>query len=169
MEDLAPVASMVPPYLRPWLSRRRVEEGLAEFLLDKGRNTSALLSVWLLAGMLDRPGALPTNWVDYARMVAQDRNEPGYHRAIAASVVARGGHTADLAWLRRQISTEYDPDLLRAYLVALARVGALDGGTAARATGRRPELTKTVVYLKGRRALPSLIYADEVVRVENGG
>jgi hypothetical protein len=168
LENFASLASIVATYLRPWISRKRVERGLTEFLGDEDRNTSTFLSAWLMAVMLDRRGPIPWGGIAYARSVAQNRNQPPYHRVLAANVLARGGSAPDLAWLQRQISIEFDPTFVRGCLVALARVGALDRGTAGRAEARFPELGKTMAYLRGRATLPSLVFAELSVRVERG-
>jgi hypothetical protein len=165
LEDLAPIASIVAAYLTPWISRARVEHGLRQFLWDPERNTSPFLSVWLMAAMLERSGAFPDAWASYGRKVARDKNEPVHHRAIASSVMARSGESADVAWLKRELKTEWDPALIRAYLTALARTGQLDKTDADRVSARIPELEVTTSYLRGRRSLRSLIYRGESVLV----
>jgi hypothetical protein len=166
LEELAPLASIVAAYLRPWVSRKRVAEGISRFLTDPERNTSPFLSAWLTAAMLERPGAVPEEWVKYGRTVLFDRNQPPYQRILAASLVSRGRLTGDMAALKRQVGSEFDPAIVRGALVALARVRALDKGTAERARVRFPQLSKTIEYLRGRSTLPSLVYADRTVRIE---
>jgi hypothetical protein len=75
--------------------------------------------------MIEQTGPLPNEWIAYARTVARDRNQPIYHRAVAANLLALGKRSADLHWLKEAIRYEFDPALLRAYLVALARVNGL--------------------------------------------
>lgn len=165
LEDLAPVASIVAEYLLPWLDRASVERRLGAFLNDPTRNTSPYLSTWLLAAALERRKSIPEPWIDYARRTCQDKNQPVYLRAVAANLMALGGHPADLAWLERELRSEFDPTLLRGYLVALARAGHLTGAIISAATGRRPELAVTGEYLKGRQTLPSLVYRDQSVPI----
>lgn len=101
---------------------------------------------------------VPDDWVAYARGVARDRTEPTYHRALAASVVGLGQRTSDITWLREAIRHEYDPAIIRAYMVALARVSALDRDLVTTVEGRTPGLRRSVAHLRGRRSLPSSIY-----------
>jgi hypothetical protein len=165
LENFAPIASIVAAYLTPWISRKRVERGITAFIRDPERNTSAFLSSWLVAAMLERPKNVPPEWSAYGRGVARDKNEPTYHRVLAASLMARGRDAADVAWLKRELKSEWDPFLLRGYVVALARAEALDRGSAGRVVARVPELKRTIDFLQGRRALPSLIYAGETLPI----
>lgn len=165
LDDLAPVASIVATYLLPWLERPSVEKRLSEFLHDSTRNTTPYLSTWLMAAMLDRESQLPKNWIDYARSIAQDRNESTYHRVVATNVMCRGLGAADIAWVEKELRTEFDPILLRGYLVALARSGRLSGGIANSAVKREPSLQVTVDFLQGRRHLPSLVYSGRTVAI----
>jgi hypothetical protein len=165
LEQFSPVASLVAEYLRPWIARKSFEARLTDFLLDDDRNTSQFLSVWILAVMLDHAGPLPAPWIDYARSICQDANEPEYHRTIAANVMALGREQLDIEWLRRQIRSEHNPALVRAYLVALARVHQATKNDASVAVGRFPELACTKLYLVGRTTLPSLIVHGEFIHL----
>jgi hypothetical protein len=158
LEDLAPLGRLVPQYLAPFLTRRTVQRRFAAFLDDPQRNTSAYLSTWLLSAMLEQTGALPDAWIRYARRVARDRNQPTYHRVVASNVLALGRRPADLDSIRDAVKSEFDPALLRGYLVALARTSALDRDTIKTAISRSGALRRTVEYLNGRKVLPSLIY-----------
>jgi excisionase family DNA binding protein len=59
LEDLAPLASVVAAYLRPFVSRKRVVEGLSTFLADSARSYSPHMATWLFAVMLEHPDPLP--------------------------------------------------------------------------------------------------------------
>lgn len=165
LENFAPIGSIAAAYLTPWISRKKVVVGLNSFLSDPERNTSAFLSAWLIAAMLEHPKDAPADWSAYGRTIARDKNQPTYHRVLASSLMARSRDVADVAWLKRELKSEWDPALLRGYAVALARAEALDKGSATRAAVRVPELSKTLAYLQGRQALPSLIYAGEGVPI----
>jgi excisionase family DNA binding protein len=167
LEDLGQVAKIALQFLLPFLDRQTVREGLAEFVSDPARNYSTYLSTWILALMLEAKKPLPTGWISYARTVARDRNQPGYHRVLAANVLARSGLGHDISWLRRQIREDFDPSLVRGCLVALTRVSQLDKGTREVALKRFPGLLETIDYLQGRSSLPSLLYADRNVRVDS--
>ena len=156
-EDLAPLGSLGPQYLLPFLDRVSVQRRLTAFLQDGQRNTSAFLSTWLLAAMIEQGGGIPTEWVMYARRVVENRNQPSYHRIVAANVIGAGRRAADLSWLKDAVRFEYEPGLLRGYLVALARAGELQRDVTNTAVGRMPSLGRTVDYLRGRTDLPSLI------------
>lgn len=164
LERLAPVAPIAVQYLRPFLERRRVLDGIATFLSDPERNTSEYVSAWVLSLILESK-TVPAEVSEYARRVCHDRNEPVYHRAVAANVLALGRRRTDLVWLGKAADADFDPALLRGYVVALARVGALDRDVTARTLHRAPELSRTVDYLKGRTTLPSLIYRSMRVSV----
>lgn len=49
----------------------------------------------------------------------RDPLQPAYHRAIAANVMALGRSPADIAWLTSSATSEFDPKLIRGYVVAL--------------------------------------------------
>jgi hypothetical protein len=89
-----------------------------------------------------------------------------FHRALAANVLALAKQQADITWLKAELRREYDPDMLRAYVVALARAGELDKSTLAAATVRTPSLGPTASYLANRNALPSLVWRGQEVRVK---
>jgi hypothetical protein len=167
LEDLAPVASVVAAYLRFFVMRDRVVSGLADFLEDEKRAHSSFLTTWLLAAMLERPepGPLPDRWTRIAERRVKDRNQPVYLRAVAAVVFARGRRPADLAWIKTEIAREYDPMLLRAYAVGLYSAASLDKTTERTLAAKSPILANTVKYLSGRRALPSLVYAEGTLPV----
>jgi excisionase family DNA binding protein len=160
IEELAPVASAMAQYLHPFLGRRHVDEGLLLYLRDRDRNTSAYVSAWLLAAYLDRGSRVPTGIAAYAAQICRDRNQPTYHRVIAANVMALTRRPSDLAWLTASAKSEFDPTLVRGYVVALARVSQLTKGVEAAVAGRTPGMAGTFKYLRGRRTLPSLIFPD---------
>jgi excisionase family DNA binding protein len=156
LEDLAPLGQLVPLYVLPWLRRPAAGRDIASYLVDPERNTSDFLSTWLLAAFLDEPRAITSDILSYARQVAFGRSNSSYHRAIALNVVALGGVHRDLAQVGEVIRKEFDPEVVRAAVVALARVGALDKPAIA-AAARISGMDATLDYLKGRTELPSLV------------
>jgi excisionase family DNA binding protein len=165
LEDLAPIGDLAAQFLQRFLGRRRVRERVGEFLNDPARNLSPALSAWLLAALLDYRKDPPGSWVGYARKVATDRNEPPFHRAVAVNLLSRGRETADISRIRAGLLREHDPEVARAYAVALARVNELDKATMSAVRARFPELHRTLNYLQGRNRLPSLIYPGESVPI----
>ena len=160
LEDLAPIASVVAAYLLPLVGDKRVVDGLTKFLKDDERAHSPFLVTWLFATMLERAGPLPLGWVDEAARRVKDRNQPAYLRAVAAVVLARGNRPADVAWMKADIHREHDPGVLRGYVVGLHWADALDRNTQRRLSLKSPRLAKSLVYLAGRKRLPSLVYPD---------
>ncbi len=165
LEDLAPVATVIPPYLRPFISRKRVVDGLTAFLSEPQRSHSAYLVTWIFAAMLEHPDPVPPAWVHQAAVRVKDRNQPAYLRAIAAVVMIRGGRAADINWIRNDINREHDPTVLRGYAVGLHWVSELDRGTQRRLIARAPVLAATTKYLQGRSTIPSLVYPNTKLRV----
>jgi hypothetical protein len=164
LESLAPLGELVPMYLLPWMRRASTQKKITAFLVDPERNTSPYLSSWLLAAMLDIPDAVPDDWVTYARGIALDRAQPSYHRALAVNVLALGGRGRDLDSIRDVVRREHDPEVVRAALVALRRVGALTKEVAQQSR-RVVGLEPTVEYLRQENALPSLIFRTRRNRV----
>jgi hypothetical protein len=160
LDDLAPVAPVVMTYLRPFLIRAYVVQGLAKYIPDDRRASSPYMLTWVLALALDHPGPVPLVWVTAARKLTHDRNRPAYLRAIAANVMSRGQDATDIAWLRKEVLREFDPSLLRGYAVALFRANALDKNSIKTIVGRVPELGALMRYLAGRQTLPSLLFRD---------
>ena len=119
LEDLAPLASVVAAYLRPFVSRKRVVEGLSTFLADSARSYSPHLATWLFAVMLEHPDPLPPKWAQQAARRVKNRNEPAFLRAVAAVAMARGYRAADVKWIKDDVQKEHDPAVLRGYAVAL--------------------------------------------------
>ena len=81
------------------------------------------------------------------------------------NVLAIGREHQDIAWVKSELVREYDPDVVRSGLAALARVRRLDNATAEAVSKRLPGLSRTVDYLKNRRALPSLVFRGRKVAV----
>jgi hypothetical protein len=165
LDDLAPLASVVAAYLRPFIKRKKVVDGLAAFLGDRSRTPSDHLVTWLLAAMLEYPGTLPASWADEAAVRVKDKNRPGFLRAVAAVVMARGGRPADVSWIKADIQREHNPVVLRGYAVALHWIRELDRTTQKRLVARSPQLNTTVTYLQGRNTLPSLVARSESLRI----
>ena len=165
LEDLGPVARINAAYLRKFLAEPRVEAALSAFLEDSARNTSSVAEAWLFACMLEHPGKPPAAWIDRARTVTTDRNGASFHRALAANLMVLGTLPADIAWVKSELRRDFDPEMLRAYLVALLRIGELDRITSTMAGNRSPGLRPTVDYLRNRTALPSLVWRGQQVKV----
>jgi hypothetical protein len=166
LEDLGPIARISAAYLRLFLTRPEVEDGIAEYLSDPDRNVSPVTEAWLYACMVEHPGSIPKTWVLRARHVTQNRNGLTFHRSVAASLLALGRRHEDLSWLKRELRREYDPELVRAYLVALTRIGALDKATAHATKARMPSLEPTLNYLLNRVSLPSMVWRGQTVKVK---
>ena len=66
----------------------------------------------------------------------------------------------DLAWLNAAARSEYDPSLVRGYVVALARVSQLNRGVESVIVARTPSMATTFKYLAGLEACLSLVFQD---------
>lgn len=166
LEALAPLREIVPKYLHPWLRRPSVQRELTAFLRDPERNTSTFLSTWLMAVMTDLEPPLPADWITYARGVATDRGQPAFHRTVALNVLALSPHGRDITSVEDVIAHEYDPEVVRASVVALARVGRLTRPLEARA-GRVRGIGTTTDYLRGKSDLPSLVFHSRRVPIRS--
>lgn len=165
--SFAPVANLFATFLRPRFHEERVLPSVAAFLTDPEQNTSPYLSTWLLAAALDAKVAhLNDDLIEYSRNVARDRNQPNYHRVVAANVMGTASTSFDLAWLRAQTKSEYDPVVLRGYLVALRRGDAFDPALGRGLARNFPELRQTVRYLTSTETLPDVL-TDRPVDLEN--
>jgi excisionase family DNA binding protein len=160
IEQLGPVASAMTQYLHPFLGRPRVDAGIVRYLHDRERNTSPFVSAWLLGAYLDRGEELPQGVVPYASAICRNRNQATYHRVVAANVMALGRRPSDLAWLVANAKSEFDPAIVRGYVVALARVSHLNRNVEQVVLGRFPRMATTFTYLRGRNTLPSLVFPD---------
>jgi hypothetical protein len=67
--------------------------------------------------------------------------------------------------MKREISREHDPSVIRALAVGLHCAGQLDRATKKKIIARIPQLRRTIDYLEGRSRLPSLVYTDRWVEV----
>lgn len=157
LETVAGLGWNVAAYLAPWITTERVKEGIANYLEDPERNTGGFLRTWLLAAVADNPSAATPRLVGYARTLAFDLGQPSWQRAIAMQVAALGRLPSDVAKLKQVIDREYDPDVVRAALVALRRINKLDRDIASRAN-RLPEMQRTTKYLFSQDDLPSMIF-----------
>ncbi len=157
LESLGQLGWMVPAYLHPWLRNPSVQRQLSDFLKDPDRNTSDYLSTWLIAGMLDVGDRIPREWIDYARRISLDKAQPAYHRAVALNLLALGRQPRDITALEDTVRFEYDPVVVRAAVVGLARVKKLSRPVA-NSSKRIDGLDRTIMYLSGRVDLPSLIF-----------
>lgn len=165
LEDLGPVARIGAAYLRKFIADRKAEEALSAFLTDPTRNTSVITESWLFACLLEHPGKPPSEWVDRARVVAHDRNGPSFHRGLAVNLMVLSASLVDVAWIKNELRREFDPEMLRAYLVALARVRELDKVTLTMAGNRSRVLAPTIAYLRNRTVLPSLVWRGQDVKI----
>lgn len=158
LPDLAPVASVVAAYVRPFVTKPQVVDGIGSFLADDERNHSPYLCAWLFAAMMEFPGGpVPSSWADEAGRRVKDRNQPEFLRAIAAVVFARSGRPSDIEWIKADIQREHDPEVLRAYAVALHWAHELDNTTQRQLASRSLPAGIAISYLKGRNRLPSLV------------
>lgn len=165
LEELSPVARISAAYLRKFLADHRVEDSLSSFIADSSRNTSDVTESWLFACMLEHPGRPPAEWIVRARTVAKDRNSPSFHRVLAVNLMVLGAVRADISWVKGELRKQFDPEILRGYLVALARVGELDRVTLTMAGNRSAVLVPTVTYLRNRATLPSLVWRGQDVKI----
>jgi len=157
LDSVAILGWLVPAYLLPWMRRPSVQQRIADYLGDPDRNLTPYLSTWLMAAMLDVDGGLPNSWIDYARKIGLNRDEDAYHRSVAMNVLALGRMSRDLSKIEDVVKREYDPDVVRGAVVALARVRRLTRPLEDRAN-RIVGLSTTLRYLRGRQTLPSLIF-----------
>jgi hypothetical protein len=164
--DLAPVASVVAAYLRPFITKKQVHDGLTAYLASETENHSSQLCTWLFATMLEHPGGMPGAWADEAGRRVKDRNEPEFLRAIAAVVFLRSGRPADVDWVKADIQREHDPEVLRGYAVGLHWAHALDKTTQRLLATRSAATATAIEYLQGRNRLPSLVSKAGTLAVE---
>lgn len=162
---LSPLATVVAGYLQPFISRKRVVDGITAFLDNPNRSYSTYITTWVLAAMSEHPGTTPPDWTRIARDRLRDRNQPSYLRAAAALVMIQGRDPADAQWAKREITREHDPTVVRGLCVGLASIGELDEQVADQAGRRSPALSATVKYLNGRTTRPSLISKNGRVRM----
>jgi excisionase family DNA binding protein len=164
LENLGPLGWILPAYLNPWFRNGAVQRDITHFLTNPERNTSEYISSWLLAGMLSQL-IIPAEWVNYARRVGMSRERAPHHRALALNVLALGRQTHDITQLEDIVRKDWEPEIVRAALIALYRISKLSRSISGVAVRRFPALSTTVSYLRGRRDLPSLIFAGERVRL----
>jgi hypothetical protein len=158
---LGPVAPLVSMFMRPWVRETRTHTAIASYLNDRTEVVSPYLASWLLATFADSRRPLPDGIATFARHAARDRNQPRYLRAIAAACLGQSGTRTDVDWLVGEVKTEFDPFLLRAYLVGLRKANRLDSGSVSRAVGRASSLKRTTDYLAGVRDLPTMLATNE--------
>ncbi|MDQ0727046.1 reverse transcriptase domain-containing protein [Microbacterium sp. W4I20] len=157
LETIAQLGWNVAAYIAPWVTTRRVADGVADYLDDPERNTGGYLASWLLAAFADEPSSATPRIVNYARRVAFDLSQASFQRAIAMQVAALGRTPSDVVKLQAIIDKEYDPEVVRAALVALRRIDRLDKATADRAK-RLPGMQRTIDYLRSQDDLPSMLF-----------
>jgi len=158
LEYLGHVAPYVARYLWHSASEPTTIAGICKFLCDEDRNTSPVLASWLLATLIDRNSSIEGGLAIYVRRTMKDNNQPKFLRVLAANLLAASGAPTDLAWLRSQIQSEYDPFVLRGFIVAIARAGTLNSGAVKSLAKQAPYLRRTLDFLRGRQRLPNLVY-----------
>lgn len=145
-------------YLRSFISERRVQAALSKFLGSPSEpGMENYQRAWLLAAMLEVLNAPPPEWIDYARVVAWDANNPAYLRGLAMNLVALGQNPSDIERLIDLVSTSWDPALVRHGAAALRRVDKLEKREKEAILRRHPTLKSTIDYLGPRSSLPSLV------------
>lgn len=157
LETIAGLGWNVAAYISPWVASRRVADGVANYLEDPERNTGGYLASWLLGAFADDPSAATPRIINYARRTAFDLSQPSFQRAIAMQVAALGRTPSDVGKLQTVIDKEYNPEVVRAALVALRRIDRLDRATADRAR-RLPGMQRTIDYLRANDDLPSILF-----------
>lgn len=157
LESVAGLGWNVAAYISPWITTRRVADGVADYLENPERNTGGYLASWLLAAFADDPGAATPRIINYARKTAFDLAQPSFQRAIAIQVAALGRTPSDIGKLQAIIDKEYNPEIVRAALVALRRIDRLDRATSDRAK-RLPGMHRTIDYLRAHDDLPSILF-----------
>lgn len=165
LEHLAPFASVVSAYLRPFITRKTVQQKISEFLSDSQRSYSPHLRTWLFAAMLEAR-EIPDHWADLARADVTNLNLPPFLRSVAGCVIGKGQVPRDIAWLKSRLASEHDPDVLRAHLVALKYGNALNKRQVKTVTDRQPRLIGFSDWLLAQGdALPSLLFVDQKINV----
>ena len=161
LEYLAPVASVVAAYLKPFVARPHVSRGLEDFLKNSERSYSYYLRCWIYAAILEGRSVAP-GLRSIAIRDAGDRNNPPYLRAVALCVVGKSAErAADLYWMKDAVDVEHDPVVLRALLVALTYGGSLPRPVANAAAAKHPDVEHVAEWLKGKTSMPSLLYSDQ--------
>ena len=158
LEKLSEVSKDSAYYLRSFVSERHVQAAITEYLGEPGEpGIERYQEAWLLAVMLEVLNDPPAEWVNYARRIAWDANQPRFLRCLSFNVVALGHAAGDIEKLIEIADTNYDGGLVRGALVALRRVDRLSRRTQTVALARHPALKGTVNYLAPRDSLPSLV------------
>ncbi|MFB9311654.1 reverse transcriptase domain-containing protein [Nocardioides plantarum] len=145
-------------YLRSFISEKKVQVALSKFLAGPSEpGMENYQRAWLLAAMLEVLSTPPAEWIDYARGVAWDANNPAYLRGLAMNLLALGQEASDLDKLVDLVSNNWDPALVRQGAAALRRVNRLEKREKDAILRRHPTLRSTVEYLGPRGSLPSLV------------
>lgn len=145
-------------YLRAFVSEKKVQSEVTKYLARRDEpGIEVHQQVWLIAAMLEVLNEPPKAWIDYARTVAMDANNPTFLRGLAMNLLAIGRNPIDVDRLKELAQRNYDPGLVRGAAAALQRIDALDRYTQQQILYRHPSLTPTVDYLSKRGSLPSLV------------
>lgn len=158
LEELSEVSKDSVYYLRSFISERHVQAAITKYLeRPEEPGLEKYQEAWLIAVMLEVLNAPPVEWINYARRIAWDANQPTYLRNLAFSLVALGHDPRDVERIVEIAESNYESSLVRGAIVALARVQKFSRRTQGSVLARHPALKGTVEYLKQRKALPSLV------------
>lgn len=158
LDRLSEVSKDSAYYLRSFISERQVQSAITESLGEPGEpGLERYQEAWLIAVMIEVLNEPPAEWINYARRIAWDANQPRFLRSLAFNLVALGHDPDDINKLLELAETNYDGGLVRGALVALRRIDRLSRRTQAVALSRHPALQGTTEYLAPRDSLPSLV------------
>lgn len=145
-------------YLRAFVSERKVQAEITKYLGRRDEpGIEVYQQVWLIAAMLEVLNEPPRPWIDYARTVAMDANNPTFLRGLAMNLMSLGRNPIDIDRIKELAQRNYDPGLVRCAAAALQRVDSFDRNTQQQIRHRHPSLVPTVDYLAKRGSLPSLV------------
>ncbi|MDF0532630.1 reverse transcriptase domain-containing protein [Tsukamurella sp. 8F] len=158
LEELSEVSKDSAFYLRSFISEKRVQAAITDFLSKPEEpGLEKYQEAWLIAVMLEVLHEPPAEWITYARGIAWNANQPVFLRSLAFNLVALGHESTDLDKLVRLAESDYDTGLVRGALVALCRIKKLSTPTIKTVLARHPSLKETSDYLLTRNSLPSLV------------
>lgn len=157
-DELSPIAPILAEYLSHFLRTATVQNAIGSYLHSDDNNKDPYFMYYLFALIMEYPpDSIDQSWIDLARKLGRDKNQPEYLRIISANLMAHKRDPVSLSWIRRELNAESE-SMLRGYLVALARGGQLDTGTLKRFGRRSNELYRLTEYLRSSPRLPSLIH-----------
>lgn len=161
LDQLSEVSKDSVYYLRSFVSERHVQGAISAYLgTPREPGLESYQQAWLLAVMLEVLNQPPTEWVNFARWLAMDANQPRFIRILAFNVLALGHASSDVERLTTIAETNFDEGIVRGSLVALRRVDRLSRRTREIVLSRHPNLAATIEYLGPRDSLPSLVQSN---------